>query len=183
MQKVKTDTLTKGCRQVESALLGELSKPSNLHVQQPMKPDIRLADSYVTRRSWMKMAAGMAATGLLPRQMAAQSGTAAGSATSDSIVASDSAAIAGTTHGRVRGFMHKEMFIFRGIPYGAPTSGTRRFMAPAKPAPWTGVRSALAWGFASPQIPPEHWDKDEVDLGRHAAQHRHRLPGWKNAGV
>ena len=49
MQKVKTDTLTKGCRQVESALLGELSKPSNLHVQQPMKPDIRLADSYVTR--------------------------------------------------------------------------------------------------------------------------------------
>jgi para-nitrobenzyl esterase len=58
--------------------------------------------------------------------------------------------------------MHGERFIFRGIPYGAPTSGTRRFMAPAKPAPWKGVRSALAWGFASPQIPPEHWDKDEV---------------------
>jgi len=103
MQKVKTDTLTKGCRQVESALLGELSKPSNLHVQQPMKPDIRLADSYVTRRSWMKMAAGMAATGLLPRQMAAQSGTAAGSATSDSIVASDSAAIVFLV-GRTLGF-------------------------------------------------------------------------------
>jgi para-nitrobenzyl esterase len=54
------------------------------------------------------------------------------------------------------------MFIFRGIPYGAPTAGAQRFMAPAKPVPWTGVRSALAWGFASPQIPPEHWDKDEV---------------------
>ena len=54
--------------------------------------------------------------------------------------------------------------IFRGIPYGAPTSGARRFMAPTTPAPWTGVRSALALGFASPQIPPEHWDKDEVAL-------------------
>jgi para-nitrobenzyl esterase len=54
------------------------------------------------------------------------------------------------------------MFCFRGIPYGAPTAGAGRFMAPAKPAPWSGVRSALAWGFASPQVPPEHWDKDEV---------------------
>jgi para-nitrobenzyl esterase len=110
----------------------------------------------------MKIAAGMAATGLLPRQIAAQSETAAGSAGTGSIVASDSAAIAGTIHGKVRGFMHKEMFVFRGIPYGAPTSDAGRFMAPSKPAPWTGVRSALAWGFASPQIPPEHWDKDEV---------------------
>ena len=110
----------------------------------------------------MKAAAGVAAAGLLPRRVAAQPRTAAGAATAGSLVASDSAAIAGTTHGKVRGFVHGETFIFRGIPYGAPTSGARRFMAPAKPAPWTGVRSALAWGFASPQIPPEHWDKDEV---------------------
>jgi len=104
----------------------------------------------------------MAATAVLPRPVAAQAGTAAGSAIAGSINASDSAAIAGTTRGKVRGFVHREMFVFRGIPYGAPTSGAGRFMAPAKPAPWTGVRSALAWGFASPQIAPEHWDKDEV---------------------
>jgi para-nitrobenzyl esterase len=110
----------------------------------------------------MKAAAGAAAAGLLPRRVAAQPKTAAGAATAGSIVASDAAAIVGTIHGKVRGFLHGETFIFRGIPYGAPTSGARRFMAPAKPAPWTGVRSALAWGFASPQIPPEHWDKDEV---------------------
>jgi para-nitrobenzyl esterase len=110
----------------------------------------------------MRAAAGIAVAGLLPRHLAAQSGTATRSPSTGSIVASDSAAIAGTTHGRVRGFVHGDLFIFRGIPYGAPTSGARRFMAPAKPVPWTGVRSALAWGFASPQIPPEHWDKDEV---------------------
>jgi para-nitrobenzyl esterase len=94
--------------------------------------------------------------------VAAQPRTAAGAATAGSLVASDTAAIAGTTHGKVRGFLHGETFIFRGIPYGAPTSGARRFMAPAAPEPWTGIRSALAWGFASPQIAPEHWDKDEV---------------------
>jgi para-nitrobenzyl esterase len=110
----------------------------------------------------MKAAAGIAVTGLLPQRIADQSGPAAPRAAAGSVVASDSAAIAGTTHGRVRGFVHRDTFIFRGIPYGAPTSGARRFMAPATLVSWTGVRSALAWGFASPQIPPEHWDKDEV---------------------
>ena len=86
----------------------------------------------------------------------------AAAVTSGSIVASDSAAIAGTTFGKVRGFIHKDAFIFRGIPYGASTAGDRRFLPPVKPEPWTGVRSALAWRFASPQIPSEHWDKDEV---------------------
>jgi para-nitrobenzyl esterase len=127
-----------------------------------MKPDSHHTNSHVARRTWLKIAAGMAAAGLLPRQVACQAKTAIRPASDGSIIASDSAAIARTVHGKVRGFVHKEMFIFRGIPYGAPTSGGRRFMAPAKPAPWTGVRSALAWGFASPQIPPEHWDKDEV---------------------
>jgi para-nitrobenzyl esterase len=104
----------------------------------------------------------MAATGLLPRQLAAASGNAGRSAVAGSISASDAAAIAETTYGKVRGFAHREMSVFRGIPYGASTAGSGRFMAPAKPEPWKGVRSALAWGFASPQIPPEHWDKDEV---------------------
>ncbi len=107
------------------------------------------------------MAAGVGATTLLPRQVAAQASAKPESA-AGSIVASDSGAIAQTTYGKVRGFTHKEMFVYRGIPYGAPTSGSARFLPPARPAAWKGVRSALAWGFASPQIPPEHWDKDEV---------------------
>ena len=126
-----------------------------------MKPEFLRADGSLTRRSWLKIAAGVGASSLLPRQLAAPAITAAESA-GGSIVASDSTAIAQTTDGKVRGFTHKEMFVFRGIPYGRPVSGAGRFMAPTKPAAWSGVRSALAWGFASPQTPPEHWDKDEV---------------------
>ncbi len=65
-----------------------------------MKPTPLLVRSGVARRSWMKAAAGVAAAGLLPRRVAAQPRTAAGAATAGSLVASDSAAIAGTTHGQ-----------------------------------------------------------------------------------
>jgi para-nitrobenzyl esterase len=127
-----------------------------------VKQETRFAGSSVARRSWIKAAAAMTAAGLLPREVAAASSRAVASAAAGSIVASDAAAIAQTTYGKVRGFAHREIFVFRGIPYGASTAGARRFMAPTKPQAWTGVRSALAWGFASPQIPSEHWDKDEV---------------------
>lgn len=42
---------------------------------------------------------------------------------------------------------------FRGIRYGAEKGGANRFMAPAKPEPWTGVYDAFAYGPAAPQMP------------------------------
>jgi para-nitrobenzyl esterase len=56
-----------------------------------------------------------------------------------------------TTSGRVRGIANTGIKIFRGVPYGADTSGRNRFMPPRKPAPWTGTRDCLGYGAISPQ--------------------------------
>ena len=57
-----------------------------------------------------------------------------------------------TAAGKVRGATVKGVNIFRGVPYGGPTEGARRFLAPQKPKPWTGVRDALRNGPISAQI-------------------------------
>src|SRR5580700_7552908 len=51
--------------------------------------------------------------------------------------------IAETAAGKVRGRMEKNISAFRGIPYAASTAGAARFLPPAKPESWAGVRDAL----------------------------------------
>lgn len=85
----------------------------------------------------------------------------------------ESIAVAETTTGKVRGFVLNGIHAFRGIPYGADTSGENRFMPPQKPVPWTGVRPALWWGPSAPQDMKnrfantfyaftDHWNYDEI---------------------
>lgn len=51
-----------------------------------------------------------------------------------------------TRYGSVRGATTAGVHVFRGIPYGAPTEGAARFLAPAAPAKWTGIRDAVETG-------------------------------------
>ncbi len=56
-----------------------------------------------------------------------------------------------TQYGQVQGMANAGIKEFKGIPYGAPTSGKNRYMPPQKPAAWTGVRECFAYGQISPQ--------------------------------
>lgn len=59
--------------------------------------------------------------------------------------------IADTAYGKVRGVDNEGIKTFKGIPYGADTSGANRFMPPTAPAKWSGVKDALEWGPTAPQ--------------------------------
>jgi para-nitrobenzyl esterase len=74
-----------------------------------------------------------------------------------------SAPVAETAYGRVAGRRDGGALVFRGIPYGAPTSGDRRFRPPEPPEPWTLVRPAAAFG---PSSPPTLTDADRVHFAR-----------------
>jgi para-nitrobenzyl esterase len=83
---------------------------------------------------------------------------------------SASDAVVETRAGKIRGVVEDKVYCFKGVPYGASTAGSGRFMPPAKPQPWTNVRDTTAYGLRAPQldnqfrgqVPPEF---DVMDPG------------------
>jgi len=124
-----------------------------------------------TRRTWLKQAAllagsAAAADNLAPAAAADQASAKPAASPGGVVKAPARGNIVETTAGRVRGFSANGIYAFKGIPYAAAASGAQRFMAPVKPAPWTGVRSAMALGPSSPQA------FNSTFIGRRA--------GWNN---
>ena len=97
----------------------------------------------LTRRTLIQSAtiiAGTAAANLLPAKIANATPSAPDACTTKgpTIVASNETNIVETSNGKIRGYARNGIHTFKGIPFGASTEGAARFMAPAKPKPWTG---------------------------------------------
>lgn len=62
--------------------------------------------------------------------------------------------VAQTSGGKIRGITADGVNVFKGVPYGASTAGSNRFMPPQPAKPWKGVRDALDYGLSTPQSDP-----------------------------
>jgi para-nitrobenzyl esterase len=58
-----------------------------------------------------------------------------------------------TSSGQIRGLDQDGVGSFRGIPFAAPPDGPLRFRPPAPPESWDGIRDAVTFSAAPPQLP------------------------------
>src|SRR5437016_5382670 len=144
------------------------------HVQKKLNHES--APTSKGRRSFIgsmaTLGAGLAGSVILPATAIAQPTPeappkrklTAGSYGRGTVIASDTATVAETTAGKIRSFKRNGVYIFKGVPYGASTAGTKRFMPPVKPEPWTGIRKALQYGRVCPYQDSAHFDTNGKNL-------------------
>lgn len=64
----------------------------------------------------------------------------------------DETQVVETAHGKVRGRRADGVVVFKGMRYGADTSGPNRFRPPQPVVPWAGVEDAFDYGHQAPQM-------------------------------
>ena len=57
-----------------------------------------------------------------------------------------------TPAGKLRGTVIDGVMAFKSVPYAASTAGAARFLPPAAPLPWSGIRDASAYTGHAPQM-------------------------------
>src|SRR5258708_6999986 len=146
----------------------------NPHAQEKVNPESASASK--GRRSFIggmaTLGAGLAGSVILPATAIAQATPEAPTKTKrtassygrGTVIASDTATVAETTVGKIRGFKRNGVYIFKGVRYGGSTAGARRFMPPVKPDPWTGIRNALQYGRVCPYQDSAHFDANGKNL-------------------
>jgi para-nitrobenzyl esterase len=103
------------------------------------------------REFFRTMGVGAAGVGVGPALLASGCAPAAPGGGDDPVLQiGEDIAVVETKYGRVRGYILRGIYHFLGIPYGADTSGTNRFMAPQPPKPWADVYPAVWWGNSAP---------------------------------
>lgn len=75
----------------------------------------------------------------------------------------ENVAVTNTDAGKVRGYIHNTIYTYKGIPYAE----AKRFEAPQKPKPWTGVRSSMTYGPVAPLENPTTSVQDESEFVYH----------------
>jgi len=73
-----------------------------------------------------------------------------------------------TASGAVRGVWDGEVWAFKGVPYGADTSGDGRFRPPRPPQHWSGVRDCTSYGPSCPQMTIEQMTGQPLPAGAEA---------------
>lgn len=94
---------------------------------------------------------------LAPRDLLAAAVTAGGAliapALARAVTADEIFPVVETAQGKLRGVSAGGVRMFKGVRYGADTSGKNRFRPPQPPPKWAGIRDALEYGQVAPQMP------------------------------
>ena len=76
------------------------------------------------------------------------------------IQSGENIAVTSTLKGKVRGYVHNNIFTYKGIPYAQAD----RFESPKPTEAWEGIRSSLTYGPVAPLLSPTTSVNDEIEF-------------------